>query len=66
MFLLNPKSTDLEIPRVSYTSGAETGLDQRYRVNVFGDMESVEHAKTRVLMMVDQIVCRQTPLSSTN
>jgi hypothetical protein len=56
MFLLKPKRTDLEATGVSYSEGAETSLDQRYRVNIFGDMESVEHAKTRVLMMIDQIV----------
>jgi hypothetical protein len=37
-------------------TGLDTGLDQRYRVNIFGDTESVEHAKTRTLMMIDQIV----------
>jgi hypothetical protein len=56
MFLLNPRGTDPEITGLSYSGGAETSLDQRYRVNIFGDMESVEHAKTRVLMMIDQIV----------
>lgn len=60
MFLLNPKGTDPEITGLSYSGGVETGLDQRYRVNIFGDMESVEHAKTRVLMMIDQIVCLHT------
>ena len=40
----------------SYSGGADNGLDQRYRVNIFGDMESMEHAKTRTLMMIDQIV----------
>jgi hypothetical protein len=66
MFLLNPRGTDPEITGLSYSGGAETSLDQRYRVNIFGDMESVEHAKTRVLMMIDQIVWLQTPLVSTN
>lgn len=57
IFLLNPKGSEREILGGSYSGGAETSLDQRYRVNIFGDMESVEHAKTRVLMMIDQIVC---------
>jgi hypothetical protein len=56
VFLLSPKATDPEATGLSYSGGAETSLDRRYRVNVFGDMESVEHAKTRVLMMIDQIV----------
>lgn len=37
-------------------NGIDSGLDYRYRVNIFGDLESVEHAKTRTLMMVDQIL----------
>lgn len=56
IFLLNPKVTDPEAAGLSFSGGAETTLDQRYRVNIFGDIESVEHAKTRVLMMIDQIV----------
>ena len=40
----------------SSETGFDNGLDQRYRVNIFGDAESVEHAKTRTLMMIDQIV----------
>lgn len=60
IFLLNPKGTDPEVAGLSYTGGTETSLDQRYRVNILGDMESVEHAKTRVLMMIDQIVWPET------
>ena len=56
IFLLNPKVTDPEAAGMSFSGGAETSLDQRYRFNIFGDVESVEHAKTRVLMMIDQIV----------
>ena len=40
----------------SSETGFDNGLDQRYRVSIFGDAESVEHAKTRTLMMIDQIV----------
>ena len=46
----------MSMASASYEEGIDTGLDQRYRVSIFGDMESVEHAKTRALMMVDQIV----------
>jgi hypothetical protein len=52
IFLLTPKQTD---PDTSNTPDA--GLDQRLRVAIYGDMESSEHAKTRVLIMIDQIVC---------
>lgn len=57
IFLLKPRAADDETNMPSLSNGVESGLDQRYRVNIFGDMESVEHAKTRTLMMIDQIVC---------
>ena len=56
IFLLKPRAADPEAAGASYGSGLENGLDQRYRADIFGDMESVEHAKTRTLMMIDQIV----------
>lgn len=56
IFLLKPRAVDAESAEASF-SDVENGLDQRYRANIFGDMESVEHAKTRTLMMIDQIVC---------
>ena len=56
IFLLKPRVADSDVSGVSYSGGTEHGLDQRYRANIFGDMESVEHAKTRTLMMIDQIV----------
>jgi hypothetical protein len=37
--------------------GCENGLENRFRVAIYGDMESAEHAKTRLLIMIDQIVC---------
>lgn len=64
VFLLEPKGSDPEATGLSYCGGAETSLDQRYRVNIFGDVESVEHAKTRVLMMIDQIVRRHVDFSA--
>jgi hypothetical protein len=56
VFLLEPKWSDPEVTGLTFSGGAETSLDQRYRVSIFGDTESVDHAKTRVLMMIDQIV----------
>jgi hypothetical protein len=55
IFLLSPKSADPENISIAF-SGTENGLDQRFRVAIYGDMESVEHAKTRVLIMIDQVV----------
>ena len=40
----------------SSTGVLENSLDQRFRLSVYGDMESAEHAKTRILIMIDQIV----------
>ena len=61
IFLLKPRSADIAATSASYGDEADSGLDQRYRVNIFGDMESVEHAKTRALMMIDQIVTSSEP-----
>ncbi|RMZ85019.1 hypothetical protein DV738_g273, partial [Chaetothyriales sp. CBS 135597] len=55
IFLLKPKASAFESSD-GLASGTDSGLDQRYRINIFGDMESVEHAKTRALMMIDQIL----------
>lgn len=56
IFLLKPRAGESDSTSISFGNGVDSGLDQRYRVNIFGDMESVEHAKTRTLMMIDQIV----------
>jgi glycine betaine/choline ABC-type transport system substrate-binding protein len=56
IFLLKPRTGESSSTSASYGNGVDSGLDQRYRVHIFGDMESVEHAKTRALMMIDQIV----------
>lgn len=56
IFLLRPRAGDSEDAAATYGNTIDTGLDQRYRVSIYGDMESVEHAKTRTLMMIDQIL----------
>lgn len=56
IFLLNPKPNDPEGPSSTYGNGTEQGFDQRLRIAIYGDPESSEHAKTRVLIMIDQIV----------
>lgn len=54
IFLLKPRaSLDPEFG-TSFGEGLDSGLALRYRVNIYGDAESVEHAKTRILMMIDQ------------
>ena len=57
IFLLTPKLRDTDSAVVSsYGYASDNGLDHRFRVAIYGDMESAEHAKTRVLIMIDQIV----------
>ena len=58
IFLLRPKVLAADSATVSsYGHSTENGLDHRFRVAIYGDIESAEHAKTRVLIMIDQIVC---------
>ncbi|KAL1965508.1 hypothetical protein VTN77DRAFT_5591 [Rasamsonia byssochlamydoides] len=57
IFLLSPKMLDADSAVVS-SYGYENGLDNRFRVAIYGDMESAEHAKTRLLIMIDQILKR--------
>ena len=56
IFLLNPKHTEPEGPASSYGNGSDNRFDQRLRIAIYGDPESSEHAKTRVLIMIDKIV----------
>lgn len=54
IFLLGPKLT----PLVDGVNGdVEIRRDQRWRVAIYGDILSSEHAKTRVLVSIDQWVC---------
>ncbi|MCJ1378940.1 hypothetical protein MMC17_002039 [Xylographa soralifera] len=58
MFLLNSKSTDPDNSSINYANGSDQSLDQRLRIVIYADPESCEHAKTRVLIMIDQILKR--------
>lgn len=57
IFLLGPKIEPPEAVGSSFNGSPDTGLDERLRVGIYGDMESADHAKMRTLIMVDQIVC---------
>ncbi|KAI1934115.1 hypothetical protein LOZ58_002484 [Ophidiomyces ophidiicola] len=59
IFLLSPKIVDADNVSSSYGYSTENGLDRRFRIAIYGDEESAEHAKTRVLIMIDQILKRQ-------
>ncbi|KAF1996641.1 hypothetical protein P154DRAFT_525476 [Amniculicola lignicola CBS 123094] len=56
IFMLMPKQPDIE--SASFNGNLETGVDSRLRCAIYGDMETMEHAKTRVLIMIDQILNR--------
>lgn len=56
VFLLNPKPQDPEESTASNGDGSDQRFDQRLRITIYGDPESSEHAKTRLLIMIDQIV----------
>lgn len=53
---MNPKPADPEGVTSSYGNGTDHKFDQRLRIAIFGDPESSEHAKTRMLIMIDQVV----------
>ncbi|EKG14224.1 K-like protein [Macrophomina phaseolina MS6] len=55
IFLLQPKPIDIESASIN---GTLHDAEQRLRCAIYGDMESAEHAKTRVLIMIDQILHR--------
>ena len=59
IFLLQPKQVDIESASLSGT--IEAALDTRLRCYIYGDMEQSSYAKTRVLVMIDQIVCSTNP-----
>ena len=63
VFLLNPKHSDLENPASTYGNISDSSFDRRLRVAIYGDSESSEHAKTRVLIMIDKIVRLQNTIS---
>lgn len=55
IFLLGPKFASLT---ETQNLIGDAGRDQRWRVAIYGDMESAEHAKTRVLIFIDRIVSK--------
>jgi hypothetical protein len=54
IFLLMPKTPDIE--SASFNGNLDSTMDPRLRCAIYGDLETMEHAKTRVLIMIDQIV----------
>ncbi|KAF2817441.1 uncharacterized protein BDZ99DRAFT_374543 [Mytilinidion resinicola] len=56
IFVLMPKNQDIE--SASFNGNLETGLDSRLRCAIYGNLETMEHAKTRILILIDQILHR--------
>lgn len=61
IFLLGPKLTPLPD---GLNGESEVRRDQRWRLAIYGDYLSSEHAKTRVLIHIDQLVRTSRPTSS--
>jgi hypothetical protein len=59
VFLLEAKARRKDSESASTNGNFETSMDNRLRIQVYGDMESCENAKTRLLIMIDQILQRQ-------
>ena len=59
IFLLDAKAKRKDSDSVSLRGGLEKSMDQRLRIQVYSDGESLETAKTRLLIMIDQILQRQ-------
>ncbi|KAF2771979.1 hypothetical protein EJ03DRAFT_12297 [Teratosphaeria nubilosa] len=59
IFLLEAKSRRKDSESASFKSGMEKSMDKRLQIHVYGDLESSENAKTRLLIMIDQILQRQ-------
>jgi len=61
IFLLKPRSADVDTN--GFNGTLDNNTDQRFRIAIYGDMESSDHAKTRTLIMIDQIVSGNSSLS---
>ncbi|PNS16868.1 hypothetical protein CAC42_4832 [Sphaceloma murrayae] len=58
IFLLHPKQVDTETASLHGGLEHSTSSEGKLRVVIYGDMECCEHAKTRLLIMIDQILGR--------
>lgn len=53
IFVLKPPELS---PDAAVDPGSDTGQSNRLQIKIFGDYESVEHAKTRILILIDDLV----------
>ncbi|EMC96659.1 hypothetical protein BAUCODRAFT_69566 [Baudoinia panamericana UAMH 10762] len=59
IFMLEAKSRRKDSESASFNAAMEKSMDKRLQIHVYGDLESSENAKTRLLIMIDQILQRQ-------
>ena len=59
VFLLEAKAKKKDSDSVSFNNALDKSMDNRLRIQVYGDMDSSENAKTRLLIMIDQLLHRQ-------
>jgi hypothetical protein len=59
IFLLEPKTRRKDSDSVSFKNALDKSMDNRLRISVYGDMESAENAKTRLLILIDKMLQRQ-------
>lgn len=59
IFMLEAKARRKDSESASFNGSMENSMDTRLRVHIYGDMESSENAKTRLLIMIDQLLQRQ-------
>ena len=62
IFLLEAKSKRKDSDSVSFNNALDKSMDHRLRIQVYGDMESSENAKTRLLLMIDQLLQRHVDM----
>jgi len=54
IFVLHP---ELDKGVAAVPNGSDISQDTRLKICIYGDVESVEFAKIRVLVMIDDMVC---------
>lgn len=59
IFLLDAQAGGNASDPTSVSGMVGVGIDNRLKLQVFGDIESCENAKTRLLIMIDQLLQRQ-------
>ena len=62
IFLLEAKSKRKDSDSASFSGVLDKSMDQRLRIQVYGDLESSENAKTRLLIMIDQLLQRHVDI----